>query len=72
VTQTAEVDVNNAVTKPVAEPSSEATGSVSSTAPPSTTTANATTTARAGCAASSDDHDRSRVSSAATARSFPV
>jgi hypothetical protein len=54
VTHTAEVDVNSAVTSPVAVPSSAATGSASSTVPSTITAAKAITTVRAGCAVNSE------------------
>ncbi len=57
-TQAADVEVNRAVTKPVAPPSSEAAGSVSSTVPRRMTAAKAMTTVRAGCLANTDCHTR--------------
>jgi hypothetical protein len=53
VTQTADVEVNRAVSTPAPVPSSAAGGSANSTAPSRITTANAVTTVRAGCPANS-------------------
>ncbi len=67
VTHTAEVEVNRAVTNPVAPPSSEDTGSMSRNAPSRITAPKAMARVRAGCTANSDR--RALVSCPATSRS---